>query len=1832
MEEELDEFGIPINPADTKSKPAKPKAVKEEVDEFGIPLKKKGDTTPGSEEPAQPSTESGAVDPASIERQQSLLYQAKKLHKSILDEANQALNDSWDADYTEKHFSDKQALLNQTLDQLDNLGGDDIRQWTAGMRSAVGNTKNNIVAQRASALSFFSDPENLYEEDKGNQEWFGNNVREIEGILSGRQVNKPVAGAPKIKVAQKQQPRGIGEFSLAEIVQKPKEEMFVPDKYGEVQTKLAEYENTSGKYQDVKSLTKNIVLSTAPNGDVFVDDIDVNYDKVAANKELWQKYVGNDIPWPGENPEPNATKRYAMMKEVKNRILKQVRAVNDEQNAAMGSVPLDKLVEENFNSKTYAHFLTQADEAITQPTVDAFKLNRQVKEIIEHYGMDPDGYTAEALYAKAKAAVQFESDRYNIEEKFKEEHPEEYALRDKYQSGKFQEEINAKFVSQLESTFNDYQRQANEEADIVLGAAKKKADEITQQYTEQVDQLKQQAQQLGEAFQGGQLDEMTYQSELGKINEQFETIGKAVQDMLPKQADILSETNKIYSRYNSDFERRKAEMIKATDAELKQISGGIPEADLKKINDAYSIAYGDAFTDKNNELYNQLKMTAQASVIPLYMFRRSFMNGVGSYIKSVGSYFDSQNTRVFGEAMQNEWSMAAPRVSDLGFNMDDLYYNMQNLGGSLAGNMAPGLLTTALATYATGGAAAPEAMTLMAGWLSGWVTDTMSIAGQNGQEVFDKTGDIRLSQQAVDRSIDTQQALFLTYALDGLPLTKGAYRMIPSYGRGLGADIAGRLTRGAVGAGIEVGVETFLQEIPQNIFEENIINGVSPTENFADMYSAQRIKETLVGVAPIGLLGFAGGARTKSRKAQAVDDAKAFEDKATLIGGFEDQRRQYLQKLVFDKDDKYARSIVSAMVASGHATEDEAAVMQEQITHAETIKKSADDAKLNNAQRNVYGFFSARADEARRNADKNGEDPILEKMYRQQQSEYERAGSDYLQGKSPDMLTLTYLDGTTMMMTPEDARNLSKDKDFLTLLAKERVSVQGFGNTKPVLDEMQESVNNHTTKSAWKAAADRVTGITKAVFSPRQVEIEDKKKPTPQNLKGQQQVAEQVYNNTADLTEATKMADNFLSTVISNPLWSNLDPTKRDSIKSIAAQNRALRQKLADNPSDSNEYNEAKRQIEENEQGIYNILNGKVNDQENIQGVSGEVGVGQEPVTTQPVEGAGTETTQAGGVLQAQEEVVSEDPRERVLQAITEQDFIDNAPAITTPDIERIKSQDGAKQQAKDKAVKEAKSAFDYLDGKKTAKEFLADNGYDVEGMSDEEAKKFADSDVDYWKNKLAAEETKGGKKPTKGKKQGKARTPEATIAQKEQEMMDLLESGVQASQDRIKQLIAQGMTPDQAYEVTEKEWLATEEGKRYKSLQEEVNKTQEEKRNKPQEKRKKAGPPKMPEVPTSGQQRVAAINALEQMIYEHTVAEQTTGQGTLSLEELSNAQARLAEAKKQSKQGGLTEVEIAMKKALGEKVVTLQDVDKMVREDKVETKCPPGKKKAENGIRMGFIPGGKWDVVKEFKGKSHANGGIDVEISGGKINYTGKDPKFKAKNGAFWNTLRDVGYGTVDTALGAVGSVAGIKSMQDIIDEDQYRNDKFDAGANFAGKLAGNALKVIPVTAPISAAVGAVGGIVNQVGQIDAKNYDESQHTSTLDKVGSVLDVAGSVAGMAVTAGVASNAAKTFEAGDKLSAAHKMSMRLAPVNRNLGNAAKAVGGMNAGQQPTQPVAQPQAQPIQQPMQQPVQPMQQMPGQQDMYQQGLSASGQPTVTINGVNYVPDQYGNLIPLM
>lgn len=41
---------------------------------------------------------------------------------------------------------------------------------------------------------------------------------------------------------------------------------------------------------------------------------------------------------------------------------------------------------------------------------------------------------------------------------------------------------------------------------------------------------------------------------------------------------------------------------------------------------------------------------------------------------------------------------------------------------------------------------------------------------------------------------------------------------------------------------------------------------------------------------------------------------------------------------------------------------------------------------------------------------------------------------------------------------------------------------------------------------------------------------------------------------------------------------------------------------------------------------------------------------------------------------------------------------------------------------------------------------------------------------------------------------------------------------------------------------------------------------------------------------------------------------------------------------------------------------------------------------KLEKGGQFGFTPGGKWEIVEDFKGATHEQGGIDVKIGGGNI------------------------------------------------------------------------------------------------------------------------------------------------------------------------------------------------------------------------------------------------------
>lgn len=112
-----------------------------------------------------------------------------------------------------------------------------------------------------------------------------------------------------------------------------------------------------------------------------------------------------------------------------------------------------------------------------------------------------------------------------------------------------------------------------------------------------------------------------------------------------------------------------------------------------------------------------------------------------------------------------------------------------------------------------------------------------------------------------------------------------------------------------------------------------------------------------------------------------------------------------------------------------------------------------------------------------------------------------------------------------------------------------------------------------------------------------------------------------------------------------------------------------------------------------------------------------------------------------------------------------------------------------------------------------------------------------------------------------------------------------------------------------------------------------------------------------------------------------------------------------------------------------------------------------------------------------------------------------------------FGSTIKDLGYGMADMSLGTIGGLTGIQSMQDIVDEDQYSNDKFDDVANFGGKSLSTAANFIPGAQPFLMATRGIGTLANTAFKIDERNYDPSQHTGKLDKIGNFVQGAGNIA-----------------------------------------------------------------------------------------------------------------------
>lgn len=167
------------------------------------------------------------------------------------------------------------------------------------------------------------------------------------------------------------------------------------------------------------------------------------------------------------------------------------------------------------------------------------------------------------------------------------------------------------------------------------------------------------------------------------------------------------------------------------------------------------------------------------------------------------------------------------------------------------------------------------------------------------------------------------------------------------------------------------------------------------------------------------------------------------------------------------------------------------------------------------------------------------------------------------------------------------------------------------------------------------------------------------------------------------------------------------------------------------------------------------------------------------------------------------------------------------------------------------------------------------------------------------------------------------------------------------------------------------------------------------------------------------------------------------------------------------------------------------------------------------------FIGGGKWEIVTKFQGKSHKEGGIDLEVNDGYVRrISGTDDVDDiAKNGRVWRSVGagayGIGEGVLDTiTFGATDALTdwGYEGLQKIggsTSEDEKREQDSIRGYGITAGAIGGA---------VLTGGGNVGSAIQQgtkgLGMGVSKGSPDSKFAQG---VGTYLPLAGSIAGMVV-------------------------------------------------------------------------------------------------------------------
>ena len=1069
---------------------------------------------------------------------------------------------------------------------------------------------------------------------------------------------------------------------------------------------LNEYQSSADTFNELNRLKK--------------DDANDFYRNLKdARPDLYEKYSGRTIE-EGRSLEGDMRQSQEDRDLVYKNYLSDLQRADENHRYSINKVTpiIDSIVDEKVTPESYGKFTTGHSIELGGDVVDMGKVDDEAMAIAEKYNLPTDGDSWRLLKNKIKSSTDFQIIKPQAEEIFKSKYPELQSKRQKmFEDGfKYDDEIYSRVESELTSLQDQYAADAKNEFNAIDAEYKSKSELLNQQYKQFTDQATQVESNLNDLYKTGQIDQLTYETRWSDLQKEKKDYFEAYKKDFPSLDEYVKKSNEINSKYNRKFELQKKALTDKAQTQISKEFDNYASAykEDPAVLDELNKAYRESFELASDIRTKKMGLGAELSNVPLMKTYQSTLASLGGVFKGWAGSLDSKTLELLGESMEQNFMMPAARTEEFKDWLDP--QNLQLLTGQLLGSMAPSMAITAAVATATGGSGVPAIVPMVTGGLAGWGAETVDIVGRSYLDMFEKTGgNVADANKAAERSLKSQYDLMFTYAFDALPFVGKVLGGIPT-----------KMGRVAAGAGIEMGTE-FLQEYPQNIAEENIQKGLDPWTNLGEaLQDTKKMKQTLISIGPVAILGGAGQLGSKSARQEAVDTYVSMQQKAALSAVLPDQKRQYVQNMVFDRGGKFAKGVVGAMFANGTIDEETSKDLLVQVERSEKIQEAGKSAGLKGSKLNIYGFYSARAEEAERNAAKFGNDPILSESYKQQAKQYRDAGLDFMKGNNPDLLTVIYADGSQAMMTPEDVNGLFSNPIALTLLNKKKISVEAYrekGEGAKAIQELSERADAYkqtkryttpakrgTSLEYWQGLANRrmeqlktqqpelsederlvaIKKIEDEVNTSFQAQIDQEKQRKLMELEQKEltekqrkeeikrieeeetaafkikvQEFEQKKRDQRDIDiEQMQQQRESLGVSEVNAFFSDMKPlvgttvermeqgkpAPKSAVKVASDYLYAKYKELTAMKSDPNrmmtiaQIESIQAQIEQDLETLEgNPPSQKIetNDQENVQGVPGEVGEGKKPVAAEPVKVPSTEAPEAGGVLQAPKEEVT---------------------------------------------------------------------------------------------------------------------------------------------------------------------------------------------------------------------------------------------------------------------------------------------------------------------------------------------------------------------------------------------------------------------------------------------------------------------------------------------------------------------------------------------------------------------------------------------------------------